>query len=172
MSGEKPGWPLRFSPTAADTISAVLTTISARLTDVRRTHGAKLIRFGAVSAFNVVFGQVLLFSAQLAMGLSPVPANIFAVTLGTIPAYVLSRYWVWNKRGKNRIVKEVIPFWTLALLGFALSTAAVWFVDTRWDPSPVAINLTNLVAFGVIWMAKFVVLDKILFNGEEATAIS
>lgn len=148
------------------------TTLSAKVADVRRAHGAKLVRFGAVSAFNVLFGQALLFSAQVAMGMSPVPANIFSVTLGTVPAYVLSRYWVWNKRGKNRIMKEVVPFWTLALLGFALSTAAVWFVDNRWDPLPVVINLTNLVAFGVIWMAKFVVLDRVLFTTEEAAAVS
>ena len=150
----------------------MLTTLTAKVTDVRRRHGAKLIRFGAVSAFNVVFGQALLFSAQVAMGLPPVPANTLAVTLGTIPAYLLSRYWVWNKRGKNHFMKEVLPFWTLTLLGFALSTAAVWFVDTRWDPAPLVINLTSLVAFGVIWTAKFFVLDRVLFSTDEATAAS
>lgn len=150
----------------------MFTTLPAHVARIRHKHGAKLIRFGAVSAFNVVFGQVLLFSAQVAMGLSPVPANMFSVSLGAVPAYVLSRYWVWNKRGKNRIMREVIPFWTLALLGFILSTAAVWLVDTRWDPSPVLINLTNLVAFGVVWAAKFVVLDRVLFNTDEAAAVS
>jgi hypothetical protein len=69
-------------------------------------------------------------------------------------------------------MKEVVPFWALALLGFALSTVAVWFVDTRWDPEPLVINLTNLVAFGSIWMAKFFVLDRVLFSAEEATAVS
>lgn len=148
------------------TTTSMLTTIS----DIRRRHGAKLIRFGAVSAFNVVFGQAILYSAQVTVGLAPVPANVLAVSVGSIPAYILSRYWVWNKRGKNHIMKEVVPFWTLALLGFALSTAAVWFVDARWDPSPLIINLTNLVAFGVIWLAKFVVLDRVLFTSEDAGA--
>jgi len=149
----------------------VSTTPSTKIAEVRRTH-AKLIRFGAVSAFNVLFGQILLFATQVAMGLSPVPANVFSVTVGTVPAYFLSRHWVWNRRGNHRIMKEVIPFWALALLGFALSTAAVWFVDTRWDPVPLVINLTNLAAFGLIWMAKFFVLDRVLFNTEEATAVS
>ena len=149
----------------------MFTTLPARVAQIRHKQGAKLIRFGAVSAFNVVFGQALLFSAQVAFGLSPVPANVFSVSLGAVPAYILSRYWVWNKRGKNRIMREVIPFWTLALLGFILSTAAVWFVDTRWDPSPVLINLINLVAFGVVWAAKFVVLDRVLFTTEEAAAV-
>ncbi len=140
---------------------------------VRRTsakHGIKLVRFGAVSAFNVILGQVLLYGAQVVLDWPPVAANVFSVSIGAIPAYILSRYWVWEKRGKNHIMREVVPFWTLALIGFAVSTAAVWYVDSQWSPSPMVINLTNLVAFGVVWMAKFVVLDRVLFRTEEALA--
>lgn len=146
-------------------------TLTAVLDRLRTEQGAKLIRFGAVSAFNVLSGQALLYSAQVFLELAPVLANVITVSIGTIPAYFLSRYWVWEKRGKNQILTEVVPFWFLTLLGFVLSTAAVWFVDSRWNPSPLAINLTNLMAFGVIWLAKFVVLDRVLFKPEEAPAV-
>jgi hypothetical protein len=33
------------------------------------------------------------------------------------------------------------------------------------------INITNLVAFGVVWIAKFFVLDRVLFKPEEAPAV-
>lgn len=130
----------------------------------------KLVRFGAVSAFNVILGQILLFGAQVLLSWPPVVANVFSVSVGAVPAYVLSRYWVWEKRGKNHVMREVVPFWTLALIGFAVSTAAVWYVDTHWSPSPLTINLTNLTAFGVVWMAKFVVLDRVLFKTDEPLA--
>lgn len=133
-------------------------------------HGMKLVRFGAVSAFNVILGQILLFGAQVLVSWPPVVANVFSVSVGAVPAYVLSRYWVWEKRGKNHVMREVVPFWTLALIGFALSTAAVWYVDTRWSPTPLMINLTNLTAFGVVWLAKFVILDRVLFRTEEPLA--
>jgi len=141
-------------------------------TRVRTGSGAKLVRFGAVSAFNVLFGQVLLFSSQVVLELPPVMANVLAVTVGAVPAYYLSRYWVWNKRGKSHFMREVIPFWTLTLIGFALSTLAVWYVDTTWDVGPLGINLTNLAAFGVVWVAKFAILDRVLFRVEEAPALS
>lgn len=128
----------------------------------------KLVRFGAVSAFNVVLGQIVLLGAQVALEWPPVVANVFSVSIGAIPAYLLSRYWVWEKRGKNHLMREVIPFWTLALIGFAVSTAAVWYADTRWAPSPLVINLTSLAAFGLVWVAKFVILDRILFRSEDA----
>jgi putative flippase GtrA len=104
----------------------------------------------------------------VALDWEPVWANIFAVSVGTVPAYLLSRYWVWEKRGKNHFLREVVPFWVLTLIGFLLSTAAVWFVDTNFDPSPLVINLTSLAAFGVVWAVKFVVLDRVLFKTEPS----
>lgn len=147
-------------------------TLSTARVRLRSAHSVKVIRFGAVSAFNVIFGQAILYGAQVVLHWAPVAANVFAVSLGTFPAYILSRYWVWEKRGKNRIVSEILPFWILTLVGFALSTTAVWLVDSRWDASPILINLTNLTAFGLVWLAKFFVLDRVLFKPEKAPAVT
>lgn len=137
----------------------------------RAQHGAKLLRFGAVSAFNVLFGQVVLYVSQVAFHAPPVAANTISVCIGAVPAYILSRYWVWEKRGKNHLMREVVPFWALALFGFVLSTFAVWYVDNRFDATPLIVNLTNLTAFGIVWLAKFFVLDRVLFKAEEAPAV-
>lgn len=138
---------------------------------MRARHGVKLLRFGLVSGFNVILGQILLYGAQVVFDWQPVAANTFAVMVGSLPAYLLSRYWVWEKKGKNHFMREVVPFWTLALIGYACSTVAIWFVDTQWEPAPIIINLTSLTAYGVVWVAKFVVLDRVLFKAEEAPAI-
>lgn len=132
-------------------------------------HGRKLLRFGAVSAVNVVVTQSLLFGALTVLAWSGVASNIFAVTVSAVPAYLLSRYWVWQKRGRNHVFKEVIPFWSLAVLGLLLSTAAVWYVETNWDPHPLVINVTNLAAFGVIWVTKFLILDRLLFKADAGS---
>lgn len=143
--------------------------VSGRLRLIRERQGAKLIRYGAASAFNVVLGQALLYGAQTILDWSAVPANVFAVCVGTIPSYLVARYWVWQKRDRSHVFKEVVPFWILTLAGFALSTLAVWFVEATWAPHPIAINLTNLGAYGVVWVAKFFVLDRVLFSGEQLT---
>ncbi len=92
------------------------TPFSSLIVRLRTRLGEKLLRFGAVSAFNVVFGQSLLFAAQTVFNWTAVGSNIFSVSVSAIPAYLLSRYWVWQKRGKNHFMREVLPFWTLALL--------------------------------------------------------
>lgn len=145
----------------------VIATLTRFIRQLRDRSGAKLLRFGAVSAFNVVFGQTLLYGAQTVLDWAAVTSNIFSVTVSAVPAYLLSRYWVWQKRGKNHLMKEVLPFWSLAILGFVLSTTAVWFVEKQWDPQPIFINLTNLTAFGVVWVSKFFILDRFLFRVDE-----
>ncbi|HUG07750.1 MAG TPA: GtrA family protein [Acidimicrobiia bacterium] len=149
-------------------MSATFFEVTARLRD---SHGRKLIRFAAVSAFNVLAGQAMLYGAQVLLGWPAVQANVVSVCLGAVPAYLLSRYWVWEKRGRNRVLGELVPFWTLALVGFVASTTAVWYVDTHWAASPVVVNLANLTAFGMVWLVKFFVLDHFLFGPERAPAV-
>ena len=146
------------------------TGLLARLDALRREYLAKGMRYLAVSAFNVVFGQALLFGFQTAGGLDPVMANMAAVSISAVPAYLLSRYWVWNVSGKSNWLTEIAPFWGLTVLGFGLSTLAVTVVSNIYDgdPPPLLVNVTNLSAFGIMWVAKFVILDKWLFAAREA----
>lgn len=141
--------------------------MTAQETETNYPLFAKLMRFAGVSAFNVVFGQSLLWIGQTVIGWSGTTSNVFSVAVSAIPAYILSRYWVWQKRGKNHVMKEVVPFWVLTFIGFVLSTSAVWFVERTWDPDPIFINLTSLAAFGVVWVAKFFVLDRVLFVHDD-----
>lgn len=144
----------------------VLDTIRQHL---RHADLAKLLRYAVASGLNVVVGQVLLFGAQTVLEWPAVTSNVAAVCLGTVPAYLVARYWVWQKRGTNHLTREVLPFWILALAGFVLSTGAVWIVERRWGPPPVVINLTNLVAYGFVWVAKFLVLERLFAMDEGIT---
>lgn len=146
------------------------TGVLARLDALRREYLGKGLRYLAVSAFNVVFGQALLFGFQTVGGFEPVAANMAAVSISAVPAYLLSRYWVWNVSGKSNWLTEIAPFWGLTILGFALSTLAVQGVTAYYDgdPPPLLVNVTNLSAFGVMWVAKFFVLDKWLFAAKAA----
>jgi putative flippase GtrA len=134
-----------------------------RVARVAREYGKKARRFVIVSLFNVAFGQSLLVLAYSALGWSFVTSNIFAVAVSAGPAYVLARYWVWEKTSKNHVVKEVAPFWGLAFLGLVVSTFAAG-VAGRYSDAQIVLNLVNLVAFGIIWVFKFFILDRFMFG--------
>ena len=129
---------------------------------LRRPLVQKLVRYAAASAVGVTIGQSCLFFFDAVLEDPSALANLLAVAISSIPAYLINRYWVWQKNDRNDLRREVVPFWGMAFLGLLLSTAAVVLVDERTDWRP-AIQAANLAGFGVLWVAKFLVLDKVLF---------
>lgn len=123
---------------------------------------AKLVRYSMASVVGVVLGQSLLLFLYTVLDWAAWVANIVAVSISTGPVYLVNRYWVWKKKDKNSLHKELVPFWGMALVGLALSSVFVWWIDKRTDWPP-AISAANLAGFGVIWVAKFLVLEKVLF---------
>ena len=148
--------------------------IGARLAGAGAAHAGKGLRYAGVSAFNVVFGQVLLIGAYSGLGWDAVPSQVFAAMVGSVPAYLLCRAWVWKVDGVISFTREVLPFWALALVGLATSAmsvdlAANW-AEARWGvggPAQAAVTLASLGAFGIVWVIKYVVLDQILFADDE-----
>lgn len=122
----------------------------------------KLLRYAAASMVGVVVGQTCLLAFYAGLDWPAAIANFAAVAVSSIPAYLINRYWVWQKTDRNSLKREIAPFWGMAFLGLLLSTVAVTVVDDRTDWAP-AILVANLAGFGVLWVAKFLVLDKVLF---------
>jgi putative flippase GtrA len=144
-----------------------------------RTHGLK---YSAVSVINVIVGQGLLVFFAAVLHVGPAASNVLAVCISAVPAYYLSRAWVWGKTGKSHLTKEVLPFWGFAFAGLILSTAAVW-IATRTtgivDIAPadrtlfekLVPNLANIFAFGLLWVVKFFALDAFMFGKHHHSAL-
>jgi putative flippase GtrA len=130
---------------------------------VRALIALRQVRFVMVSGVAVPFGQGIFVLCKEGLELNGTVSNLIAVTLSCIPSYLLNRYWVWGKRGRNHFWREVFPFWAMAALGLVLSTIAVWFVDQRTDVT-VFLMAANLSAFGLLYIVKFLLLDRVLFK--------
>jgi putative flippase GtrA len=142
---------------------------ASQLVELARTKGRKPILYSLVSVIAVATSQITLVLCHAVFGLSAVPANVIAVSVGTVPSYELNRSWVWGKKGKSHLWKEVVPFWALAFLGLALSTVTVAIVE-RYNDSTLAISAANLGAFGFLWVGKFLLLHYVLFKDHGAVA--
>ncbi|MGI8757835.1 MAG: GtrA family protein [Acidimicrobiales bacterium] len=123
----------------------------------------KPVRYSLVSVVAVGVSQAVLIICNGLLDWSPVASNMTAVTVGCIPSYTLNRSWVWGKHGRNHLWREVAPFWGFALLGLAFSTLLV-YLAARWNDSTVVVSLTNLSAFGLLWVVKYSFLDSLLFR--------
>jgi putative flippase GtrA len=137
---------------------------------LRSPMGQKLFRYSMASVVAVIVSNVflLLFVGVLNMG--EVLASMLATSIAAVPSYEMNRRWAWGKTGKSHVMKEVVPFWGLALLGFAFSTVAVWVVgryarDHHFShgAKTVAVLLVYFAAFGVLWVGKFMIFNSFMF---------
>jgi putative flippase GtrA len=123
----------------------------------------KLLKYSSASAVGVVVGQSVLFLFYGVLGWGAISANLMSVTIGAAPNYLINRHWTWHQTGKNRLWGEVVPFWVMSVLGMILSLFAVAYAEDRWD-TPLAVGLAQIVGFGVLWLGKFLILDRVMWK--------
>jgi putative flippase GtrA len=138
----------------------VFTLLPRRL---RTPRVEKLLKYSLGSAVGVVTDAVVLFMGAELLGMDKFNAHLLAVGVATVPNYTINRYWTWQQSGKNRLWGEVMPFWVMAFLGFAMSSLFVAYAKEEWDTT-LAVLAANLAGFGVVWPLKFLVLDKLMWK--------
>ena len=152
----------------ADTIPMVDLSPRSMLERSRTPGGRKMVRYSLVSVISVIVSQIVLFGAQSFW--SARTSNIVAVCVSAVPSYYLNRAWAWGKSGKSHLMKEIVPFWSLALLGLIFSTWAADYAETHAHNvtgndlvARLIVNGAALAAFGILWVGKFFIFNKLMF---------
>jgi len=147
---------------------------TTRLPSVLQRPGIrKLVKYSMVSMISVVVSQIVLYVTYTVTG-NAVLSNIVAVAVGTLPSYELNRRWTWRKNGPSHLWREIVPFWVMSFIGLVFSTACVFFAE-RWaeghnvreHPKKLLLLAANLGAFGVLWVGKFLVINRLLFHRDH-----
>jgi len=132
----------------------------------QHTLVGKLVRYSLASAVGTVFGTGSLAVFHAVFGWPALISNLASVTVGAVPNYLINRYWTWRRSGRHRMGVEAIAFWLIALLGLAISTVFVAYADNRWGTT-FALVVAQMVGFGLLWVGRFVFLDKVLYKVAE-----
>ena len=127
------------------------------------TLRVKLFRYSGVSAAAVIVTQTCLWFGFVVIGWPALVANVVAVTIGAVPAYLLNRSWVWGRKDSHSVREEILPFWLYSIVGLAISSFLVTLADVWWDSTALVMS-ANLIGFGVRWLGKFFMLEKFLFK--------
>ncbi|MHB1209393.1 MAG: GtrA family protein [Acidimicrobiales bacterium] len=138
-------------------------------------QGRKLIRFTAVSVVSTVVSVVVIaFVYGLKIIKGEVEATLVGNIIGAIPSYTLNRRWTWGKTGPSHVRKELLPFWTMAVLGIGFSMVGASYAKDfvhshHWSHllNTGIVDAANLVSFAVFWVLKLVVFNRIFHVNEE-----
>jgi putative flippase GtrA len=143
---------------------------AAVLDRVTGGRGELAVKYSMVSVFGVVFTQAQLLIYVELLERDPTWSNVVAVSICSIPAFLLNKRWVWSHDGKVSFRREILPFWVFTLAGLLLSTGLVALAESTSD-STLLVMLASIGGFGVLWVAKFLFLDKIMFGHLEVDEV-
>jgi len=137
---------------------------------LRTPQGRKMFRYSMVSVVSVGVSTAVLVFCSGILSWSAVVSNTVATAVATVPSYELNRKWAWGKTGRGHLFKEVVPFWTLSFIGWGFSTLCVWLVEGYAKDHHFshvvrtgAVGITSIAAFGILWVIKFIIFNKVLF---------
>jgi putative flippase GtrA len=145
-------------------------TLSMLLAKTRTETGRKTVRFAAVSIVAIAISQITTLLCYGLIRWGTTRSQVAAFVVSMIPSYYLNRAWVWGKSGKSSLRKEVLPFWAIGIAQFILSLFfVVWAqgVVERTTEShalrTLGIMFNMLFIYGIMWIAKFMFFNKVLF---------
>jgi len=148
--------------------------VSSAVTSVKE----KGVKYMGVSVINVVVGQGLLLVFHAGLHWNQALSNALAVLISAVPAYYLSRAWVWGRSGKSHFKTEVLPFWIFVGIGLVFSTSMVALVShlTGAASTPtnqltlaekLLPNLVNAASFFLLWIIRFFLFEHMFSTNPE-----
>ena len=143
---------------------------AALLDRVTGGRGALAIKYSMVSVVGVTLTQVLLVVFVELLDLNPTRSNVVAVMITAVPVFFLNKRWVWNVDGRVSIRREIVPFWVFTAAGLALSTLLVSVAEDISD-STLLVMAASIAGFGILWVAKFLFLDQVMFGRSEVDEV-
>ncbi len=126
-------------------------------------------RYVSISVVTALVGQFAIFVFHWGIGLSAVLSNAMAALVVAVVGFVLSTRFVWSSDPVRRYRVEVPAFFAMSLLGLVVSSVLVALVAS-WTDWRVAVNAASAASYGLVWVARFLVLDRVVFarKGEQA----
>ena len=143
-----------------------MTRTSRPANEVAPPRPQVLVRYAMLSGFNIVGHQVVLFLANSIRGWSGGPANLLAATVMCLPAYLLSRNWVWKLDGSHSFRRQVLPFWIITFVGLLVSTVCAATAQTVFGAG-LAVNGGAFAGYFVVWVMKFFLLDRVFVDATD-----
>ena len=139
------------------TMQLVRLSPAALLDHARTDDGRKQLRYAAISVTK---------------------ASLLTAAILTLPNFYANKRFVWRDANSDRLRSQVIVFWVAAMLGVTFSTLLTLWVERLVKGQnefveSVAVFFAQLTGFGIVWVGRYLVLDRWLFkvthHGAEPT---
>jgi putative flippase GtrA len=134
----------------------------------------RLIKYSATSAIALGVSELTLVILYATAVNDAAAASIIASITGTVPSYLLSRYWIWADADRTRVGRQVTLYWLTSIVSMVLTSGAMALVA---DAAPkgrrvhvIIVGIAFVVVSAVLWIGKYVVYHTVIFPGSRQPA--
>ena len=143
-------------------------SLSGLIASADKEATRKKLRYVGVSVASVPVGQGIIQGLGLWLG-NYAAASLLTAAIVTIPSFFILKYFVWRDESRENLGGQMLAFWVVMMLAFLLATLFTYVVDHATGDQTTLIRGTavfcaQLLAFGIVWLGRYVVLDRWLFK--------
>jgi putative flippase GtrA len=139
-----------------------------------RTEDArKKLRYAGVSALFLPISQILLQVFGLWLN-DYTAASLLAAAIATFPNFFANKHFVWRVTSRENLHRQMLVFWVTVMLGVSLATLLTHLIEhatagqTRLVGGA-AVLAAQLMGYGLVWVGRFLILDRWLFKLADDT---
>ncbi|MGW7535550.1 GtrA family protein [Amycolatopsis sp. NPDC054798] len=136
----------------------------------RRRGLVRFVRAAASSVAATLLSQATLIAVLAADG-APWLASAGAFAAGAVLNFFLTRRWVWGRRGRPELGRELVPYVLVISLGGLASVGLTTLAGHLLAPLHlphfwwvVLLDAAYVLSYALVFVAKFTMLDRFVFD--------
>jgi putative flippase GtrA len=131
----------------------------------------KKLRYAGVTVVFLPIGQILIQVFGLWLD-NYAAASLLAAGIVVVPSFFANRHFVWRIMSRENLRSQVVVFWVAMMLGVTLATLFTHVVENAMVDQTVfvrgsAVSLAQLLGYGIVWVGRYLILDRWLFKGAD-----
>ncbi|MCU1459914.1 MAG: hypothetical protein JWL73_4006 [Actinomycetia bacterium] len=133
---------------------------------------ARLSRYAIGSLVALVTSEVTLLVLYGNGLVGASAASVIAFFAGAVPNYLLNRLWVWKRRDRVRVRRELVPYVavsaiTLVVAAVAMDAAAAIGPSSHRERT-LFVGFAYIVVYGALFLLKYAVYQRFIFGTDES----
>lgn len=128
----------------------------------------KKLRYVAVSVVFIPIGQILIHILGPWLH-SYTNASLVQAAIVMVPLFFANKHFVWRVTSRENLRNQMLVFWVAVMLGVALATLFTHLVENAMADQTnficgAAVFAAQLLGLGIVWVGRFLILDRWLFR--------
>lgn len=136
-------------------------------------HITKLFRYTATSGIALGISEIVLIALYWSRTFDATVSAMIATLAGTIPSYLLSRYWIWANASRTRLGRQVVLYWLTSFFAMGITSVSTGLIASLAPRGHHVLFASGGFLFMniVLWLTKYVVYQKIIFKEHHREVI-